>query len=140
MRSVMVHQFSQVPAATIPRSSFDRSHGHKTTFDAGYLIPIFVDEALPGDTFSVNMTGFCRLSTPIQPFMDNLFFNTFFFAVPLRLIWGNFKRFMGEQSSPGDSTDQDRQSYKPAPHSANSGHETSHAKSYYKHGTTKPTS
>lgn len=105
MRSVMTHQFSQVPQANIPRSSFDRSHGHKTTFDAGYLVPVFVDEALPGDTFNVNMTGFCRLATPLHPFMDNVFINSFFFAVPIRLLWGNWERFNGEQTNPGDSTD-----------------------------------
>lgn len=105
MRSVMTHQFSQVPRAQIPRSSFDRSHGHKTTFDSGYLVPIFADEALPGDTFSVNMTGFARLATPLHPFMDNVFFNTFFFAVPLRLLWTNWEKFNGEQTDPGDSTD-----------------------------------
>jgi hypothetical protein len=58
MPSVMEHSFSQVPQANIQRSSFDRSHGNKTTFDAGKLIPIFVDEALPGDTFNCNMSGF----------------------------------------------------------------------------------
>ncbi len=71
-RSVMQHQFSEVPRAEIPRSSFDRSHGCKTAFDAGLLIPILSDEALPGDTFSLNMTGFARLATPIFPIMDNL--------------------------------------------------------------------
>lgn len=105
MRSVMTHQFSQVPRAEIPRSSFDRSHGYKTTLDAGILVPVFVDEALPGDTFSVNMTGFCRLATPLHPFMDNLFMNSFFFAVPIRLIWENWERFNGAQDAPGDSTD-----------------------------------
>lgn len=104
MKSVMTHNFSQVPKADIQRSSFDRSHGYKTTFDAGYLVPIFVDEALPGDTFNVSMSHFARLSTPIAPFMDNLFFDTFFFAVPIRLVWDNFKKFMGEQINPGDST------------------------------------
>lgn len=99
------HVFSQVPKAEIPRSSFDRSHGVKTSLDAGYLVPIFVDEALPGDTFSVNMTGFARLSTPLQPYMDNAFFNTFFFAVPVRLVWENWEKFNGEQNNPGDSTD-----------------------------------
>jgi len=103
--SVMNHNFSQVPQAEIPRSSFDRSHGLKTTFDAGVLVPIFVDEALPGDTFNVSMAGFGRLATPIFPIMDNIFLNTFFFAVPYRLIWDNFQRFMGEQRNPGDSTD-----------------------------------
>ena len=102
--SVMGHNFSQVPQAQIPRSSFDRSHGHKTTFDSGYLIPVFVDEALPGDTFSLNMSSFARLSTPIKPVMDNLYLDTFFFAVPIRLVWDNFQKFMGEQENPGDST------------------------------------
>lgn len=103
-RSVMAHQFSQVPEADIPRSSFDRSHGVKTTFDAGYLIPIYVDEALPGDTFTCNMTMFGRLATPLHPFMDNMFVDTFFFACPIRLVWDNFQKFMGEQANPGDST------------------------------------
>jgi len=105
MPSVMSHSFSQVPKAEIQRSSFDRSHGLKTAFNSGYLIPIFVDEALPGDTFSLNMTGFARLATPLHPYMDNAYFNTFFFAVPYRLVWDNWQKFMGEQRDPGDSTD-----------------------------------
>lgn len=106
MPSIMApqHDFSQVPRAEIPRSSFDRSHGLKTTFDAGWLIPVFVDEALPGDTFSLNMTGFGRLSTPLRPFMDNVYINSFFFFVPYRLLWSNFQKFMGQQDNPGDST------------------------------------
>lgn len=98
-------RFSQVPKAEIPRSSFDRSHGLKTTFDADYLVPIFVDEALPGDTFNLSMTGFARMATPIYPLMDNLWMDTFFFAVPLRLVWANWQKFCGEQEDPGDSTD-----------------------------------
>lgn len=105
MRSVMKHQFSQVPQANIPRSSFDRSHGVKTTFDADYLIPFFADEVLPGDTFKLNTYGFARLSTPIDPVMDNLHLDTFYFFVPLRLLWTNFVKMMGEQDNPGDSTD-----------------------------------
>lgn len=105
MPSVMSHNFSQVPHADIPRSQFNRSHGHKTTFDAGYLVPVFVDEALPGDTFNCQMAGFGRLATPIYPIMDNMYLDTFFFAVPVRLIWDNFVKFMGEQVDPGDSTD-----------------------------------
>lgn len=105
MKSVMSHNFSQVPKATIPRSAFNRSHGCKTTFDAGYLIPVFVDEALPGDTFSLRMHAFARLATPVVPVMDNLFLDSFFFAVPVRLIWDNWQKFNGEQLNPGDSTD-----------------------------------
>lgn len=104
-RSVMTHQFSKVPKADIPRSSFDRSHGYKTTFDAGYLVPFFVDEALPGDTFNVRMTGFSRLATPIFPIMDNMFMETQYFSVPMRLVWDNWQKFNGEQTNPGDSTD-----------------------------------
>lgn len=105
MRSVMKHQFSQVPRADIQRSSFDRSHGMKTTFDASYLIPIYYDEALPGDTASVSMTGFARLATPIFPIMDNIKLSTFFFEVPMRLVWDNFTKFMGEKENPDDDTD-----------------------------------
>lgn len=103
--SNMSHTFSQVPKAEIPRSSFDRTHGYKTTLNGGYLVPIFFDEALPGDTFNVQMTGFARLATPLHPFMDNARFATFFFAVPLRLIWDNWERFNGAQDNPGDTTD-----------------------------------
>jgi len=105
MKSVMKHQFSKVPSVSIPRSSFDRSSGHKTAFDAGNLVPIFFDEALPGDTFNLKMSAFARMSTPLYPVMDNLYMDTFFFAVPLRLVWANFQKFMGEQTDPGDSTD-----------------------------------
>jgi hypothetical protein len=90
------HKFSEVPHADIQRSTFDRSHGLKTTFSAGDLVPIYVDEALPGDTFSANMTAFARLSTPINPTMDNLYMDTHFFSVPVRLLWTDFQEFMGE--------------------------------------------
>ena len=90
------HQFSEVPHADIQRSTFDRSHGLKTTFNAGELVPIYVDEALPGDTFSCNLTAFSRLATPIHPTMDNAFMDTHFFAVPVRLVWDDFEEFMGE--------------------------------------------
>ena len=102
----MKHSFSQVPRATIPRSQLRRDHGHKTTLDrAGVLYPIFVDEALPGDTLSLRMSAFARLATPIYPIMDNMRMDTFFFAVPMRLLWDNWQKFNGEQDNPGDSTD-----------------------------------
>jgi hypothetical protein len=94
--SAQQHQFSEVPHADIQRSTFDRSHGLKTTFNAGQLVPIYVDEALPGDTFSCNLTAFSRLATPINPTMDNAFMDTHFFAVPVRLVWDDFEEFMGE--------------------------------------------
>lgn len=105
MKSIMAHSFSQVPRAEIQRSQFNRSHGYKTTFNAGKLIPIFVDEALPGDTFNLKMASFARMATPIAPIMDNMFCDTFFFAVPKRLVWSNWQKFNGEQEDPGDSTD-----------------------------------
>ena len=99
------HVFSEIPNTTVQRSSFDRSHGCKTTFDSGYLVPVFVDEALPSDTLSLRMQGFGRMATPIHPVMDNLYLSSFFFAVPVRLLWDNWQKFMGEQDDPGDSTD-----------------------------------
>ena len=97
--SARQHQFSEVPHADIQRSTFDRSHGLKTTFNAGELIPVYVDEALPGDTFACNMTAFSRLATPIHPTMDNAFMDSHFFAVPIRLVWDDFEEFMGETTS-----------------------------------------
>lgn len=101
----MNHLFSQIPRANIQRSIFNRSSGYKTTFDSGYLIPFFCDEVLPGDSFRLKTSLFCRLATPAVPFMDNLFLDTFYFFVPSRLLWENWQRFCGEQDDPGDSID-----------------------------------
>ena len=98
------HTFSRAPQALTPRSKFNRSHGIKTTFNEGYLVPILVDEMLPGDTFSCRLHAFARMSTPIFPIMDNLHLETFFFSVPYRLVWDNWPKFNGEQRNPGDST------------------------------------
>jgi hypothetical protein len=92
-----------VPRAEIPRSSFEIQTAHKTTFNAGSLIPVYVDEVLPGDTFNLRMTAFTRLATPLYPTMDNLHLDSFFFFVPNRLIWNNWQKFMGQQDNPGDS-------------------------------------
>jgi len=105
MKSVMSHNFATVPKSEIQRSTFNRSHGAKTTFDAGWLVPVYNDEVLPGDTFSLNMSAFARLATPIHPVMDNMYLDSFFFFVPLRLVWDNFQKFMGERRNPSDSTD-----------------------------------
>jgi hypothetical protein len=105
MRSVMTHQFSQAPTADIQRSSFNRSHGYKTTFNAGDLIPVFWDEVLPGDTINFNPTMFARLNTPIYPLMDNQFLDIHVFFCPTRLVWDNFRKFMGERVDPSDSID-----------------------------------
>lgn len=72
------HNFAMVPNAQIPRSKFNRSFGRKQTFDVDYLVPIFVDEVLPGDTFNLSLTSFARLATPIVPFMDNMHMDYFF--------------------------------------------------------------
>jgi len=102
-KSVDTHQFAMVPRAEIPRSQFNIETAHKTTFDAGLLIPVYVTEVLPGDTFNLNMTAFARMSTPLFPLMDNLYLDSFFFFVPNRLVWNNWEKFMGEQDNPGDS-------------------------------------
>ena len=104
-RRNMQHLFSQVPKTEIPRSRFNRSHGLKTTFDEGYLVPILVDEILPGDTVNLGATLFTRMATLMSPIMDNLYIDTFFFFVPERLVWENFQRMCGEQDNPDDSTD-----------------------------------
>lgn len=105
MKSVMKHLFSQIPRAQISRSVFDRSHGWKSTFDSGYLVPFLVDEVLPGDSYKVKFNFLARLSTPIVPTMDNLFIDTFFFFVPYRLLWKHWEQFNGQQDYPGASTD-----------------------------------
>lgn len=102
-RSVQVDHFAMIPRADIPRSSFRMETSHKTTFDSGLLIPVYVDEVLPGDTFNLKMTAFCRMATPLYPIMDNLYLDTFFFYVPNRLVWDNWVKFMGEQNDPDDS-------------------------------------
>jgi len=97
-------RFATIPGPNVPRSVFDRSHGNKLTMDAGYLIPFFVDEALPGDTMSMNVSMFGRIATLLTPIMDNLYLDTHFFFIPYRLVWENWEKFMGAQDNPGDST------------------------------------
>lgn len=102
--SVMTNSsaLSHVPSAEIQRSTFNRGAGHKTTIDGGRLVPLFVDEVLPGDTFNMSETIFARLSTPLRPVMDNMYLETFWFFVPNRLLWDNWQRFCGERTFPGD--------------------------------------
>lgn len=95
--------YALVPKADIPRSTFRRRHEHKTTAPSGYLIPILVDEVLPGDVHTGRLTLFARLSTLLFPLMDNCTVETQFFFVPARIVWSNWKKFMGEQANPGDS-------------------------------------
>ena len=99
------HRFSDAPAMYMRRSKFDRSHVYKTTFDSGKLIPVFVDEVLPGDTSRLSVRYFSRLATPIKPIMDNIYLDWFFFFVPNRLVWNHWQNFCFEQEDPDDSTD-----------------------------------
>ncbi|AZL82784.1 major capsid protein [Apis mellifera associated microvirus 5] len=100
---ITTHDFAMVPRSEVPRSAFRMRHSHKTTFDAGLLYPIYCEELVPGDEFRGVMHAIARLATPITPFMDDLTFESFFFFVPNRLVWANWKKFMGEQANPGDS-------------------------------------
>lgn len=90
--------FSQTPSVNIRRSRFRRPFTHKTTFNAGKLVPLMVDEVLPGDTYSVDTSLLIRMSTPIHPVMDNAYFDYYFFFVPCRLVWDNWQEFMGENT------------------------------------------
>lgn len=99
------HRFSDAPAMYMRRTKFDRSHVYKTTFDSGKLIPVFVDEVLPGDTARMSVNYFARLATPIKPIMDNIYLDWFFFFVPNRLVWDHWQNFCFEQEDPDDSTD-----------------------------------
>lgn len=99
------HRFSDAPAMYMKRTKFDRSHVYKTTFDSGKLIPVFVDEVLPGDTTRMSVNYFARLATPIKPIMDNIYLDWFFFFVPNRLVWEHWQNFCFEQEDPEDNTD-----------------------------------
>jgi hypothetical protein len=101
------HVFSRAPQMKMPRSTFKRSHGLKTTFNASDLVPILTDEMLPGDTFNLKLHAFVRMSTPIYPILDNLHLETFFFFVPTRLLWDNWEAFNGARTGPSDTTDAD---------------------------------
>lgn len=105
MHSSNQSHFAQVPQAQIQRSKFKRDSNIHLTMDAGYLVPFFVDEVLPGDTFNLKEHLLGRLATPLKPAMDNMYLDTFHFFVPNRLLWNNWQKFNGEQDNPGDSTD-----------------------------------
>lgn len=95
------HSFAVSPQNQVPRSSFKRSHTVKTTLDAGRLVPFYIDEVYPGDTFNCRATLFGRMATPIVPAMDNAYMDTFFFFVPYRLLWKHWKEFNGENPLAG---------------------------------------
>lgn len=92
-----MHSFANIPKIKVPRSMFRRNHNLKTTINVDYLYPIYVDEALPSDVFKFKSHLFARLSTPLTPYMDSLYLDTFFFAVPVRLVDKDFKKLMGER-------------------------------------------
>ncbi len=99
------HSFAQIPDVKMARSSFDRSHTVKDTFNFDYLVPIMVEEIIPGDTMNTTLNCFARLATQKVPIMDNMMIDFFFFFVPNRLVWNNWEKFNGAQEDPGDSTD-----------------------------------
>ncbi|QCS36213.1 major capsid protein [Capybara microvirus Cap1_SP_163] len=105
MKSVMSKDFSRIPQTECPRSVFDRSHGVKTAFDSGYLVPIEVQEVIPGDDVKMDANLFARLAPAITPPMDNVFLDQHWFFVPSRLLWNNFTKMMGERVNPQDSID-----------------------------------
>ena len=104
MQSNMTNQFASVPSADIPRSTFKVPYRYTTALDVDYLYPIYVDEAMPGDTISIDGRAFARLNTPIYPLMDNMLMQTFFFEIPIRILWDNWRRFMGERYPDPDSS------------------------------------
>lgn len=90
------NHFAVNPQVNIGRSCFKRNSDHKTTFNAGDLIPIYVDEVLPGDTFSMDMSALVRMTTPIFPTMDNAAIDFYFFYTPTRILWDHWKDLNGE--------------------------------------------
>ncbi len=96
--------FALTPSVSIARSKFDRTSSHKTSIFLGDIVPIYVDEVLPGDTRSLDYASLIRMSTPIAPIMDDIEMELFAFFVPNRLVWNNWKKFMGESDQAGIST------------------------------------
>lgn len=92
-------QFSQIPKMNVSRSKFIRKQDVKFTMDAGKLIPFYIDEVLPGDTFSVDTAGICRMTTPIYPVMDNCYMDVYYFYTPMRIVWDHAKEFFGENNT-----------------------------------------
>nr|WNN13429.1 MAG: major capsid protein [Microviridae sp.] len=90
------NRFAENPQVGVSRSRFQRNSDNKTTFNTGDLIPIYLDEVLPGDTHQIDMACVMRMATPIYPVMDNAFCDFYFFFVPNRLLWEHWKDFMGE--------------------------------------------
>ena len=100
-----VHSFESYPSSMISRSKFDRSHSLITTMDSGYLVPIWNDEAYPGDTLIISCSTLSRLAAQIVPFMDHIYMDVHFWCVPKRLTWSHWKNMMGEQPAKYDPSD-----------------------------------
>lgn len=96
-------RFAMVPRSDVPRSTFKTRHSYKTTFNLDYLVPVHVDEVLPGDVHQGNMVVFARLANLVFPLMDHLTVESFFFFVPNRILWSNWVKMMGQQANPSDS-------------------------------------
>jgi hypothetical protein len=89
-------RFNNVPETHVSRTRFNRDQNILTTFDAGKLIPFYVDEVLPGDTFSIDTAAIIRMTTPKYPVFDDAFIDFYYFFCPNRILWDDFKKFMGE--------------------------------------------
>lgn len=103
--TIMSHDFSKIPGMQIPRSSFRRPSGWKGTINVGDLIPVYLDEVLPGDVHKIRAHMFGRLATSLYPIMDNIYIDTMVFFAANRYLWKNWEKFQGAQDNPGDSTD-----------------------------------
>lgn len=103
LRSVNVHDFAMNPRADVPRSVFPINHGLTQAFSFSYLVPILIEECLPGDTWNCSITVAARTAIPIVPVQDNWHLEFFSFFIPMRLTWANAQKFWGEQENPGDS-------------------------------------
>lgn len=99
------YDFSKTKINSIPRSSFNRSHNHITAFDSGYLVPMYVDEVYPGDTFKMKLNAFSRLATPVAPVMDNIYIDYHYFFMPNRLLFNHWEELNGQKDKPDASTD-----------------------------------
>ena len=88
--------FNQIPEMKASRTRFNRDQTILTTFDSGKLIPFYVDEVLPGDTFNVDTAAIIRMTTPKYPVFDDAFIDFYYFYCPNRILWDDFKQFMGE--------------------------------------------
>lgn len=97
-------QFAVTPKINRPRSTFPRTFGHTTTMNSDFLVPIFWDEILPGDTVQMKASVFGRIQSMIAPIMDNYTTHLDWFFVPERIVWENFTKMMGERFPNPDSS------------------------------------